>query len=310
MKVLERLTLIDRIGRELQSRMSYADIDVYLKAYGVDTKKPTSGTNSKWVYVKDLLADEKDGLIVGIADELGLAHNFAIAESNSALEATFWEPFHFKLFLSHISSFKKTTSQLQAALRTFGVSAFVAHVDIEPTKEWQGEIEAGLYSMDALAAILMPGFKDSNWTDQEVGIAIGRGVLIIPIMRGQTPYGFISKYQGLYAEGKTVVEVAASIFKILTVSPKTRSKMLSCLVETTVRASSEEDAIQKLGHIASIAQIPSSYLEQLRESAPSSVALSAAAPLKALNSLLAKHKLKTVASSQAVDTFDDDDIPF
>jgi hypothetical protein len=290
--------------------MSYADIDVYLKAYGVDTKKPTSGTNSKWVYVKDLLSDEKDGLIVGIADELGLAHNFAIAESNSALEATFWEPFHFKLFLSHISSFKRTTSQLQAALRAFGVSAFVAHVDIEPTKEWQEEIEAGLYSTDALAAILMPGFKESNWTDQEVGIAIGRGVLIIPIMRGQTPYGFISKYQGLYAEGKTVAEVAASIFKILTVSPKTRSKMLSCLVETTVRASSEEDAIQKLGHIASIAQIPSSYLEQLRDSASSSVALSAAAPLKALNSLLAKHKLKTVASSQAVDTFDDDDIPF
>ena len=34
MKVLERLELVDRIGRELQSRMSYADIDVYLKAYG------------------------------------------------------------------------------------------------------------------------------------------------------------------------------------------------------------------------------------------------------------------------------------
>lgn len=310
MKVLERLELIDRVGRELQSRMTYADIDVYLKAHGVDTKKPTSGSNSKWVYVKELLSDEKDDLIVRIADELGIIHSFAIADSNTTVEATFWEPFHFKLFLSHISSFKKTTSQLQSALRTYGVSAFVAHVDIEPTKEWQDEIEAGLYSMDALAAILMPGFKDSNWTDQEVGIAIGRGVLVIPVMRGSTPYGFISKYQGLHAEGKTVAAVAENIFRILTSSPKTRTRMLSCLIETTVRAASEEEAIAKLQHIESIQKIPPEYLEQLRDSAKSSVALSAKASLKALNALLTKHKLKPVSSVQATEPFEDDDIPF
>jgi hypothetical protein len=309
MKVLEKLELIDRIGRELQGRMSYADIDVYLKANGVDTKKPTSGANSKWVYVKELLSSEKDDLLVRIADELGLVHNFTVTDGKTALDASFWEPFHFKLFLSHISSFKKTTSQLQAALRIYGVSAFVAHVDIEPTKEWQDEIEAGLYSMDALAAILMPGFKESNWTDQEVGIAIGRGVLIIPVMRGSTPYGFISKYQGLYAEGKTVAVVAESIFKILITSPKTRTRMLSCLIETTVRAASEKEALHKLAHLSSIQQIPMAFLEQLRDSAPSSVALSAKAPLEELNSLLAKHKLKPVVSADASVPFDDD-IPF
>ena len=290
--------------------MTYADIDVYLKAHGVDTKKPTSGSNSKWVYVKELLSDENDALLVRLADELGLAHNYTVADSSTTLEATFWEPFHFKLFLSHISSFKKTTSQLQSALRTYGISAFVAHVDIEPTKEWQDEIEAGLYSMDALAAILMPGFKDSNWTDQEVGIAIGRGVLVIPVMRGSTPYGFISKYQGLHSEGKTVVAVADSIFKILIASPKTRSKMLSSLIETTVRAASEEEAIQKLTHLKSVDLLPRAYLEQLRDSAASSVALSAKAPLKALNELLGKHKLKPVGGTQAPESFDDDDIPF
>lgn len=309
MKVLERLELIDRVGRELQSRMSYADIDIYLKAYGVDTKKPTSGANSKWVYVKELLNDEKDDLVVRIADELGVVHSFTVSDGNAALEASFWEPFHLKLFLSHLSSFKKTTSQLQAALRIYGISAFVAHVDIEPTKEWQDEIEAGLYSMDALAAILMPGFKESNWTDQEVGIAIGRGVLVIPVMRGSTPYGFISKYQGLNADGKTVAGVAESIFKILTTSPKTRTRMISCLVETTVRATSEEDALQKLKHIASIQQLPLPYLEQLRDSARSSVALSSKAPLDALNALLAKHKLKPVVDANATVPFDDD-IPF
>lgn len=57
--------------------------------------------------------------------------------------------------------------------------------------------------MDALAAILMPGFKESDWTDQEVGVAVGRGVLVIPIIRGLILYGLISKFQGMNDPEKT-----------------------------------------------------------------------------------------------------------
>lgn len=309
MKVLEKLGLIDRIGRELQSRMSYGEIDAYLKAHGVDTKKPTSGVNSKWVYTKELLSDEKDALIVRIADELEVPHNYTMVEPSAALEVSFWEPFHFKLFVSHLSSFKKTTGLLQAALRSYGVSAFVAHVDIEPTKEWLDEIEAGLCSMDALAAILMPGFKESSWTDQEIGFAIGRSILVIPIMRGLNPYGFISRYQGLNAEGRTVASVADSVFRILIGSKKTRSRMLACLIDTTIRAPSVESSLEKLGHISSIEGIPAVYLEKLRDGATSSVALSSGAPLDRLNELLAKYKLQPVTTNQTPTTFDDD-IPF
>lgn len=311
MKPLERLSLIDKIGRELQSRMSYSDIDAYLKAYGVDIKKPTSGANSKWVYVKELLLDEKNAPIVRIANELCLAHDFAVVDAQTTIEASFWEPGHFKLFLSHISSFKKTTSQLQAALRSYGISAFVAHVDIEPTKEWQDEIEAGIYSMDALAAILMPGFETSKWCDQEVGMAVGRGALVIPIMRGLNPYGFISKYQGLHAEGKTVAAVAESIFRVLCNSSKTKARMLTCLVETTIRAASPSDAIEKLRHLTLLdSSVPSAYLEQLREGAGSSVALSDKDSLDALNKLLTAHKLKPVLHELPPQTFDGDDLPF
>jgi hypothetical protein len=178
LKNLDRLSLIDRIGRALQARMSYVDIAAYLKASGVDTDKPTSGVNSKWVYTKELLAEAPADVVLRIADELELPHAYTVTATKDTVEATFWEPQHFRLFLCHLASFKKTTAALQSALRRFGISAFVAHVDIEPTREWQDEIEAGLWSMDALAAILIPGFKESNWTDQEVGIAVGRGVLL------------------------------------------------------------------------------------------------------------------------------------
>jgi hypothetical protein len=77
------------------------------------------------------------------------------------------------------------------------VSAFVAHDDIEPTKEWQAEIERALFSMDALVALLSEDFYGSRWTEQEVGVAIGRGVPVIPIRLGSDPHGLMGKYQAL-----------------------------------------------------------------------------------------------------------------
>lgn len=246
MKALDRHTLLDKIGRELQARMGYADIKAYLRAQGVDTNKPTSGVNSKWVYTKEMLEDAPDKTILDIATELEIPHTYTVKPSGATIEATFWEPHHFRLFLSHLAAFKKQTGLLQGALRRYGIAAFVAHVDIEPTREWQDEIEAGLLSMDALAAILIPGFNESKWTDQEVGAAIGRQILIIPIIKGLNPYGFIGKFQGLRAEGKTVAQVAEEVFQILVSSPMTRTRMLTCLVDTTLQSTLEDDALFKL----------------------------------------------------------------
>src|SRR5208283_1859713 len=74
---------------------------------------------------------------------------------------------------------------------------FVAHEDIHPTTEWQNEIENALFSMDAFVALMTQEFHDSLWTDQEVGVAFGRGVPIIAVKLGRDPYGFIGKFQAL-----------------------------------------------------------------------------------------------------------------
>ncbi len=290
--------------------MSYGDIDSYLRALGVDTTKPTSGVNSKWVYTKELLSDEPPDLILRIADELEIPHAYTVTTTKDTVEATFWEPQHFRLFLCHLASFKKTTASLQAALRRFGISAFVAHVDIEPTREWQDEIEAGLWSMDALAAILIPGFKESNWTDQEVGVAVGRGVLVIPIIRGLNPYGFIAKYQGLQAGGKTVSQVARELFGILVHSPKTRSRMLTCLVDATLQSTREDDALDRLRKLDAVSDLPTAYLERLREGAATSAVFGDGAALDSLNEVLVARGLTQVAGKQDEAVARDDEIPF
>jgi hypothetical protein len=163
--------------------------------------------------------------------------------------------------------------------------------------------------MDALAAILMPGFKQSNWTDQEVGVAVGRGVLVVPIIRGLNPYGFISKYQGMQASGKTVAQVADELFTIIVKSPRTRSRMLSALVETTLRSLTEADALEKLCHLSKVKEVPVAYLQQLRDGAASSAVLSKGEPLTVLDKLLGANNLEPVSKPKKVMDFDDD-IPF
>ena len=112
-------------------------------------------------------------------------------------EKRIWAKEGFRVFLSHKAEVKTEATKLKEQLRLFGVSCFVAHEDIHPTKDWQNEIENALSSMDALVALMTENFQDSDWTDQEVGYAFGRGVPIVSIKLGKDPYGFIGKFQAL-----------------------------------------------------------------------------------------------------------------
>lgn len=108
-----------------------------------------------------------------------------------------WGNEGYRIFLSHKNEVKKETADLKERLKIFGISGFVAHEDIYPTKEWQDEIENALFSMDAFVALMTEEFHNSIWTDQEVGVAFGRGVPIISVKLGKDPYGFIGKFQAL-----------------------------------------------------------------------------------------------------------------
>jgi len=112
-------------------------------------------------------------------------------------ENRIWGESGYRVFLSHKHEVKKEASALKTEMKLFGISSFVAHEDITPTKEWQNEIEAALETMDAFVALLTKDFHDSLWTDQEVGFAVARGIPIVSVKLGRDPYGFIAKFQGL-----------------------------------------------------------------------------------------------------------------
>ena len=141
--------------------------------------------------------------------------------SNNVLERI-WKPDCVRAFFSHKGSYKTEAGNLKDELEKYGISCFVAHKDIKATKEWVQEIENALFSMDVLIALMSEDFQDSKWTDQEVGVAVGRNVLIIPVKIGKDPYGFIGKYQALPGTWKNIPEMANAILGIVLDHPSTK----------------------------------------------------------------------------------------
>lgn len=117
-----------------------------------------------------------------------------------------WGDSGFRVFLSHKAEVGRQAADLKERLGVFGITAFVAHADIRPTRAWQAEIENALHSMDAFVALMTDGFHDSDWTDQEVGFALARGVPVIAVRLGLDPYGFLGKFQALLADWNSAPE--------------------------------------------------------------------------------------------------------
>lgn len=144
-------------------------------------------------------------------------------------QADFWDAGYLKVFISHLSANKQRMSFMKKYFAKWGVSAFIAHEDIEPTREWREEVEAALETMDVMVAVVEPGFKESDWCCQEVGYALGRTIEVIPLRAGMDPFGFFGKYQGIQIKGRMPKDAAHDIVKLLLRKPKCRSRLLQSM---------------------------------------------------------------------------------
>jgi hypothetical protein len=144
----------------------------------------------------------------------------------------------FRLFISHKDDNKKFAKELKKALEVFGISSFVAHEDIEPSTEWQNEIEKALFSMDSLLALLSTGFSASVWTNQEVGVAFGRGIFILSVKAGEDPKGFVGKFQALRPKNNSINDLAIQIAEQLMKNSRTSEKMNSTYIHALSKCES------------------------------------------------------------------------
>lgn len=213
----------------------------------------------------------------------------------------FWEQGYIKAFISHLAANKQRVSSLKKKIEAWGISSFVAHTDIEPSREWMQEIEKALSSMDILIAVVEPGFKESNWTDQEIGYALGRNVDIIPLRAGLNPYGFMGKYQGIQIKNKIPEVVAQEIVSVLLKKPNHRDKLILSMSKS-FRAMNSNDKIEKIKQIDLWNIISVEQLKNLLEN----VALSEYEKTE-LTTIISKCGAFTIAD---VEDTSDSEIPF
>lgn len=234
------------IIKEVASRLEPEDwplIDLTLEQFGLPTSSSWSGAIH--AYLIDHVSKGNDAQLIGIAEHLGY-----LVEQPGASAVTdpeYWHADHFRVFLSHLSSQKVLTAELQSELLHYGITSFVAHNDIEPTLEWQVEIESALRTCDSLVALLHEGFHASYWTDQEVGYVMGRGQPVFAVRLGQDPYGFIGKFQGFNGNGKESSEIARELFDTYRLNKQTQTRMAGAIVRMLERSSSFANAKYNVG---------------------------------------------------------------
>ena len=226
MKPGDRIELLKKLAGKLSER-DWGEADLVLRQFGLPWSDRWEAS-PLYDYVLHHLERGEDVALRELFEYLFPEE--AATDAPSVNTEGPWTPGLFRLFLSHISSDKRFVAELKGSLTLSAIDGFVAHEDIEPTKEWVKEIETALETCHALAAILSSEFHGSYWTDQEVGYCIKRRVLIVPVMRGFVPYGFMGRSQGLDAHKKAPPEIASDLFSILIDHPLSSGQMASAIV--------------------------------------------------------------------------------
>ena len=250
--------------KEISNRLSMEDwplIDVTLRQFSLPWSDDWRG--EKNAYILKMTEEASDQALIDLASHVG----FRFEAAPTGIDPPFWRQGMFRVFLSHLAAHRVFAARLQDALLSYGISAFVAHNDIEPTRDWQTQIETALATCDALLALLHPNFHQSNWTDQEIGFAMGRGVPVFSVRFGQDPYGFIGRFQAFTGDEGSAIELALDLFTSYRKHKQTQRKMSEVLIARFVESESFASAKQRVGYLEELEVWDSSFSKRIRAAA-------------------------------------------
>lgn len=259
----QRILLIKEIAGRL-GKEDWSLNDVTLKQFSLPWSNQWQGT--KEAYVLRMVEEAADQSLIDLAQHVGFQFEEASAPR---VEPPFWRKEMLQLFVSHLATHRDFAAELQEALLDFGISCFIAHNDIEPTQEWQTQIETALATCDVLIALLHKNFHASNWTDQEIGFAMGRGVPAFSVSFGQDPYGFIGRSQAFNGNKKTAAALARELFDAFRKNKQTQRRMSEVLVGLFEQSGSFADAKARIGYLEDLELWEPSFSARIRSAAKS-----------------------------------------
>ena len=285
MKPSDRVALIKKVCARLAG-FDWPDLDLTLRQFGLPWTEQWRGDS--YTYAIHHVEDASDATLSALHEHLFDGKEFGGAALDEAPGP--WADGRFRLFMSHVNADKVFVAQVKRQLAFRGVDCFVAHEDIDPTKDWVREIEGALATCDALCAFMTPTFHQSSWTDQEIGFCVRRRVLIVPIRMGMDPYGFVARYQALQGTGKSPEDLAMALFDILTGHDLTSATTARAIIRQFEDSTSFADAKRNAALLRSIRQWTPELLRRAEEALEQNGQIESAFGVpKTVRALIAQH---------------------
>ena len=253
-----RIKLLKEISQRLASE-DWQLIDVTLNQFSLPTQESWQSTRD--AYVLEMAKSAPDHTLIELGQHVGFDFD---EPPKSNVQPSFWRNRMFKLFVSHLSANKAFAADMPEQLYRYGISAFVAHNDIEPTLEWQVQIETALSTSDALVALLNQGFHASNWTDQEIGFAMGRGLPVFAVRYEEDPYGFVGKLQAFQGSGKSAALLARELFDAYRTNKQSQQRMTEVLLNLFEDSGSFAEAKTRIGYLEQLPSLHHSYAMRIQ----------------------------------------------
>ena len=147
-----------------------------------------------------------------------------------------------KAFISYSIQDRKLAKQIKKCLLIYGLNVFLAHDDIEASSQWSSVILATLKESNVFLPLLTEAFSKAEWTDQETGIAVAHGHLIIPLKVDSDPYGFIGAIQAQKLSSENPSPACAKIAKIVGKNPELQERFFDGLVQMFADSYSFDEA--------------------------------------------------------------------
>jgi len=132
--------------------------------------------------------------------------------------------------------------RIKRGLEYWGVDAFLAHEDIKPSKEWQEEIIENLRNCHVFMPLLTDHFRDSEWTDQESGMARIESKIIIPLSVDIQPYGFLGGYQAFKLDVGALDQSCEKILFVMRDHRELKTKVHDSFIRSFLGSTSFDEA--------------------------------------------------------------------
>lgn len=245
--------------------------------------------------------------LTGVFFQPASEDNYAIGED---ADTSMWANGYFRLFISHLTDDKQAATNLNTCIKSYGIDCFVAHEDIRVSREWQTEIENALFTMDALCAIVTKDFKKSDWCDQEVGIALGQKKPVLPISKGDVPYGFFGKYRALNSKNKSANDIAFALWTVITENGKTAPIYFDKFLSLIVNSATTKEALNRLKTLRNCQKVDRNVAMSLRKKYQETSVMNEKEVVDCLNDFFAEHGVDKIKISSAAPVLNEETLPF